>query len=98
MNTLEILIYLALGAALGSAFRAAWYSISYIRKPKIEEVKDCTKKFKPTGFVAVFECVNCDRQLSDTERFYNNGVCPKCGAAEDSTVVKCRRVVIEKYT
>lgn len=36
---------------------------------------------------AVYFCVVCDKEVSKKVRLHNDGVCPHCGAHNDSTIV-----------
>jgi len=42
---------------------------------------------KKPYYVAVFHCVKCDKELTDSQRNYRHGVCPHCGNISNSTIV-----------
>ena len=44
---------------------------------------------RKTKFIEVHLCTNCDSEISESDRMYNNGVCPHCGYKGDYAITIC---------
>lgn len=40
------------------------------------------------------ECSECHEELSSYEKMYSSGVCPYCGASNDSTIVDTDKITV----
>jgi hypothetical protein len=47
-------------------------------------------------WTAEFRCVGCSSALSEYDRLYSDGVCPKCGHQSDGTICDAQKVAVPK--
>lgn len=45
-------------------------------------------------WIAEFRCVGCSSALSEYDRLYRDGICPKCGHQSDGTICDAQKVAV----
>lgn len=51
---------------------------------------------RESNWYVIHVCKKCEKRLSNNQRIYSRGVCPKCGNSSNSTICNTVDVIVKK--